>query len=193
MSVIVVIYSRYCNESLQFLESLEKNTETVKMDIRKLCIDNENIRERVLGSKLGIKCVPTILIYHANGEVEKYEENTCFEWLDFIIEKLKPELESVPEPVEKKKEKSQPILDENDLLDSKIPIEHVSNDTPEKRELNSDVLIKDINSENKLDSEKELKEEKANERMQKNNQNEGILTLAQQMQKEREGDNNVKK
>lgn len=192
MSVIVVIYSRYCNESLQFLESLEQNTETFKMDIRKLCIDNENIRERVLDSKLGIKSVPTILIYHANGEVEKYEENTCFEWLDFIIEKLKPESE--PEPVEKKKEKknkSEPILDENDLLESKIPIEHVSNDTPEKRELNSDVLIK--NSENKLDSEKELKEEKANERMQKNNQNEGILTLAQQMQKEREGDNNVKK
>jgi thioredoxin-like negative regulator of GroEL len=190
MSVIVVIYSRYCNESLQFLESLEKNTETVKMDIRKLCIDNENIRERVLDSKLGINSVPTILIYHANGEVEKYEENTCFEWLDFIIEKLKPE--SVPEPVEKK-EKLQPILDENDLLDSKIPVEHISNDTPEKRKLNSDVLIKNINSENKLDSEKELKEEKANERMQKNNQNEGILTLAQQMQKEREGDNNVKK
>ena len=112
--------------------------------------------------------------------------------LDFIIEKLKPESE--PEPLEKKKEKknkSEPILDENDLLESKIPIEHVSNDTPEKRELNSDVLIK--NSENKLDSEKELKEEKANERMQKNNQNEGILTLAQQMQKEREEDNNVKK
>ena len=193
MSVIVVIYSRYCNESLQFLESLEQNTETFKMDIRKLCIDNENIRERVLDSKLGIKSVPTILIYHANGEVEKYEENTCFEWLDFIIEKLKPESE--PEPVEKKekKNKSEPILDENDLLESKIPIEHVSNDTPEKRELNSNVLIKNINSENKLDSEKELKEEKANERMQKNNQNEGILTLAQQMQKEREGDNNVKK
>ena len=100
--------------------------------------------------------------------------------------------ESVPEPVEKK-EKLQPILDENDLLDSKIPVEHISNDTPEKRKLNSDVLIKNINSENKLDSEKELKEEKANERMQKNNQNEGILTLAQQMQKEREGENNVKK
>jgi thioredoxin-like negative regulator of GroEL len=185
MSVIVVIYSRYCDESLQFLELLEKNTETVKMDIRKLCIDNENTRERVLQSKLGIDKVPTILIYHSNGEVEKYEEKTCFEWLAFIMEKLQPK----PQPVEKQqKEKQQPILDENDLLDSKIPVSQITSDTPEKRELNTEMLIKNPDSEDKSVSEKEEKEEKVNERMQKVKSSEGVLNLAQQMQKEREGD-----
>lgn len=187
MSVLVVIYSRYCDESLQFLELLEKEN-NIKMDIRKLCIDNKKIQNQVLKSQIGITKVPTIMVHHSNGEVEKYEEETCFEWLKFIMEKLKPEIKqtevSQVEMKEMKQVKQSQILDEKDLLEDKTVIKQKKNEIPEKRELNTEMLIKKEESNNNLDTDKEQNEEKATERIK--TQTDGIMNLAQQMQKERE-------
>jgi hypothetical protein len=189
MSVLVVIYSRYCDESLQFLELLEKEN-NIKMDIRKLCIDNKKIQNQVLESKIGISKVPTIMVHHSNGEVEKYEEETCFEWLKFIMDKLKPEIKQTEvnqvEMKKVKKVKQSQILDEEDLVEDKTMIKQKQkeDEIPEKRELNTQMLIKKESSNSNLDTDKEQNEEKASERIK--TQTEGIMNLAQQMQKERE-------
>jgi hypothetical protein len=63
-------------------------------------------------------------------------------------------------------------------------IKQKEDEIPEKRELSTEMLIKKESSNSNLDTDKEQNEEKASERIK--TQTEGIMNLAQQMQKERE-------
>lgn len=183
MSIIVVFYSRYSPSSLGFLEEIEKF-----MEVRKLCVDNEEIRTAILqeNENYNIELVPSLLIFHSNGFLEKQSgETQCFEWL----EKVKPPM-IVEEKVEKQMEEIVPI--------SKIP-KRISVD-----DLNYDEELVD-NSPRKMDTGplimKEKKEEKMNNvdekikedretyeqnNVKKTNQPENVMSLAQQMQKQRE-------
>jgi hypothetical protein len=56
-----------------------------------LCIDNENVRKRIiLSSKLNINVVPCILLFYSDGGVEKYEGITAFNWAEDIIRQYTP-------------------------------------------------------------------------------------------------------
>lgn len=96
MDVILCLYSRYCNESVKFLKELED-----QMEVRKLCVDHEKIRKRLLDSDYGLTKVPIVLIFHNSGEMEKIEGKECTEWLNFVRKKLASEAEppSVEAPV----------------------------------------------------------------------------------------------
>ena len=93
MDIILCLYSRYCSESVNFLNMLEK-----KMDVRKLCVDNESVRQKLIDSEYNLKQIPIVFIFRVSGEVEKIEGNECFEWLKFIEEKLN---ETAPDTTEK--------------------------------------------------------------------------------------------
>lgn len=83
MDIILCLYSRYCSDSVNFLASLEK-----KMEVRKLCVDNEEVRQKLIDSEYNLKQIPVVFIFRVSGEVEKIEGNECFEWLKFIEQKL---------------------------------------------------------------------------------------------------------
>ena len=175
MSIIVVFYSRYSMNSLQYLEEVEKI-----MEVRKLCIDNEEVRDRIIMEKenYNIEYVPTTLIFHPNGFMEKHSGiQSCMEW----FEKVKPRQEEIPIP-KKVIEEVQPM--------EKIPIDKVEF---EPRRMDTTPLIakkiEDEDTESKENIEEKIKEEResqAQNNMKKNNTNDSILSLAQQMQKQRE-------
>ena len=84
MDVVLCLYSRYCTESVKFLKELEE-----QMEVRKLCVDHEVVRGRLLESDYKVSKVPIVLIFHHSGEMEKIEGKDCYDWLTFIRNKLK--------------------------------------------------------------------------------------------------------
>jgi hypothetical protein len=59
--------------------------------LQSLCIDNENIRKRILDNKqFNITVVPSILSVYSNGNVETYEGLNAFNWVQAIIAKFTP-------------------------------------------------------------------------------------------------------
>lgn len=177
MSIIVVFYSRYSTSSLEYLEKIEKI-----MEVRKLCIDNEEVRDRIVSERenYNIEYVPSTLIFHPNGFLEKHSGiNACMEWFEKII----PKTENVI-PVKKELEEVLPI--------EKIPIDNVEF---EPRRMDTTPLIskkrEDETTENKENLEEKLKENResqAQNNIKKSNSNDSILSIAQQMQKQRESE-----
>lgn len=175
MSVIVVFYSRYSSASLNFLSEIEKI-----MEVRKLCVDNENVRTQILeeNENYNIECVPSVLIFHSNGFLEKQKGNECFEWL----EKVRPKPPVVEE--EKVMEEVKPI--------SKKKMERISVDDIEyenTRKMDTIPLVMKEENVDKNDVDDKIKEDRENQaqnNIKKNTDQGNIMSVAQQMQKERE-------
>jgi hypothetical protein len=180
MSIIVVFYSRYSQQSLDFLQEIEKI-----MEVRKLCIDNQDVRDVIISEKENYKIeyVPSILIFHSNGFMEKHSGiESCIEWLEKVKpQEVKPIISSTDKNIEEVKLISTP---------EKIPIEEIEY---EPRRIDTKPLIekkesKDDEKENIEEKLKEDRETQAQTNMKKNNPNDNILSLAQQMQKQRESE-----
>lgn len=183
MSIIVVFYSRYSQQSLSFLEEIEKI-----MEVRKLCIDNENVRDSVISEKENYKIeyVPSILIFHSNGIMERHSGmKSCIDW----FEKVKPQEIKPPEIKQVDPLKDNYITEVKPISQvEKIPIEEIEY---EPRRMDTKPLIekKESQDDEKENIEEKLKEERetqAQTNMKKNNPSDNILSLAQQMQKQRE-------
>ena len=170
MSVIVVFYSRYNQKSIDFVNDLGEI-----MEIRKLCVDSSDVRQAIVGEKehYNIRKVPTVLIFHSNGFLEKHEGHSdCVEWYRTItkkefeipVETVKPIDQTEKIPVESltfepRKMDTQPLFERND--ESKAEVE--------------------INDKLKADQEQQVENS-----IRKNNSVENVMSLAQQMQKQRE-------
>lgn len=80
-------YSQNCNK----LFSIMTNSGVNFSPLQSLCIDNENIRKRILENKqFNITVVPSILSVFSNGNVETYEGLNAFNWVQAIIAKFAP-------------------------------------------------------------------------------------------------------
>jgi hypothetical protein len=92
-------YSQYSNKLIKLIE--ESNTDFVKnVNLTNLCVDNEDVRKRILKSKnIIIQNVPCILILYNDGGVEKYEGDDAFKWVEEIISKLNPTPRLLQQPV----------------------------------------------------------------------------------------------
>ena len=163
MSVIVYFFSRYNEKSLE----LSKLLTAEDIDMKKICVDNENVRKRILDSELDIKKVPTILIIHPSQEIEKYSGEECFEWYNFLIQENKPE---------------------NEFNTEKIPVEQIENESLNNNKLSQDNKLLDdiIRREDTQTLNNENEELKASIKINKGNDTEGIMMRAQKMQKERD-------
>lgn len=175
MSVIVVFYSRYSQSSLNFLGEIEKI-----MDVRKLCVDNEDVRTKILEEKenYGIECVPSVLIFHSNGFLEKQLGSECFEWL----EKVKPQ------PIEEKKmEEVKPIPKKKENKIERISVDDIEYENSRKLDTGPLVMKEETNDKNDVDDKiKEDRENQAQNNIKKSTDQGNIMSVAQQMQKERE-------
>jgi len=83
----VLLYSHYSQKSTELLTVINNCpiNLTDLTGLSYLCIDNKKIRQQITSSKnIIIESVPTLLILN-NGQVEKFEGNKVFEWIDEIV------------------------------------------------------------------------------------------------------------
>lgn len=132
--LFIVLFSKYSLNSKNLINMLQ----TTQLQFQSLCIDNKNIRKKILEStKIKVNNVPCILIVYPNGGVEQYEGEDAFKWVLTFIEKNRPVAQELPQqpviqqkkeikeetkPIEKKKKKEKSVRFENktnisDLLD----------------------------------------------------------------------------
>lgn len=175
MSVVVVFYSRYNTQSLEFLNDIEK-----LMDVRKLCVDEKNVRETIMNEDVNynIRLVPSLLIFHSNGFLEKHDGfQKCNEWLVSVTPSEPIPVEEV-KPIQKHVEK---------VAVDDIEFDPIRVDAKPLFDMKPDKLKNDQNAGNKL---KEDQESQIQHTIKKNNSSDSILNLAQQMQKQRDSDVN---
>lgn len=87
----VLLYSKYSTSSSKIISIINQyqNIFIENFNIKLLCIDNENVRKRILESKkISITFVPSILVIYNDGGVEKYENNDAFNWVNEIIQRV---------------------------------------------------------------------------------------------------------
>lgn len=64
---------------------------TTQFKLQFLCIDNDQVRSRVLANKsMDINLIPCILIVYSSGGVEKYEASHAFKWVEEMISRFNP-------------------------------------------------------------------------------------------------------
>jgi hypothetical protein len=79
----VVLYSKFSQACTKFIEMMEK-VPKFKQHTTMVCIDNADIRKRILtGKKLSIKQVPSLIrLYQKNGYAEAFEGERAFSVLN---------------------------------------------------------------------------------------------------------------
>ena len=83
----VLIYSKYSTVSKQLMDYMNSTQVdfSLAVNLQHLCIDNKEIRKRVLNNKkIHITLVPCILVILPNGGVEKYDGIHAFKWVEDI-------------------------------------------------------------------------------------------------------------
>lgn len=86
-TVILYLYSKYSEVSKKLLQLMSDN------NIHKLCIDNAEVRKKIINSNVQITNIPCILLYHSNGTVQLYEGSNLLQWVHVNIHSI---LEPVP-------------------------------------------------------------------------------------------------
>lgn len=96
----VVVYSKFSQASTKLIGMIDKNP-PLKQNTQLLCIDNEEVRKRVIKSqKLNIKHVPCIMRLHENtGYVESFEGEKAFSLVNtYYIEYLERQQANQAQP-----------------------------------------------------------------------------------------------
>lgn len=122
----VLLYSKFSKSSTEILRLLEEYNMITTMNIHTLCIDNEDIRNRILNSiKIEIRIVPCLLIVYKTGAVEKYEAIQAFEWVREIIRKNQEAMQKMIMLQNQKIELEQPVKPVQKHIKTKIqnPVE----------------------------------------------------------------------
>lgn len=85
----ILLYSKFSASSKQIFSIIDSypNFSSI-IGLSTLCIDNEEIRQRLYKStKLSISTVPCLLLVYKTGAVEKYEGKQSFQWIEENIKK----------------------------------------------------------------------------------------------------------
>ena len=90
----LLLYSKYSPMSVKLLTAMQSSPIdlTSVINLKAICIDNEDIREQILTeTKIDVSTVPCILIVYRNGGVEKYQGSNAFQWIEETVRKLMPQ------------------------------------------------------------------------------------------------------
>ena len=184
-SEVIFLYSKYSSNSKKLLDICRNKIP----EIGYLCIDNINIRKRVLkNTQIKITYVPCILLIYTSGVIEKYEGEHAFMWIKELLEKINPPQQELPPP--SNQQELQPVKNglsgntaiENlfDINDEEEEEEEIYDEAP--REINTSHSYtmpipkdKNLNLNSNVDISKTIKSE-----------GRSIMGTAEELQKERD-------
>jgi hypothetical protein len=95
----VLLYSKYSSNSKKLLNLMDESGINFQqqLSLQSLCIDNTDVRERILSNKQYlIEVVPCLLIGYRDGGIEKYDGKSVFEWVESHIQKFNPPPHPLP-------------------------------------------------------------------------------------------------
>jgi hypothetical protein len=144
---ILCLYSKFSNSSKNFLDLVNSNGIDY---ITPVCVDNKEIRNKIISSSYQIQYVPCLLFIYASGSIEKYEGDLAFKWLNEIInkkmienQKLQQEMvQSVQQTpiISKKSKKSKKVIEEPEE-DEESSSEEEEPEPPKKTKKNKVVRV----------------------------------------------------
>ena len=88
----VILFSKYSSACKKFMDTV--NTGNLNLNFNYLCVDNKEIRERIVSStEIDIKQVPCLLVINEQtGSIDKYEGQDSFIWVNDIIQQKQKQL-----------------------------------------------------------------------------------------------------
>jgi hypothetical protein len=194
--LFIVLFSKYSLNSKKLMNMLQ----TTDLEFQSLCIDNKNIRKKILEStKIKVNNVPCILIVYPNGGVEQYEGENSFKWVLTFIEKNRPVEQHIPQqpviqqkseeeikPIEKKKKKEKTVRFDNKTNISEL-LDENENENENQNENENENMDDIISFEND-----DIQEIPKSSSETKNNSS-SIMAAAMEMQKLREKESEKEK
>jgi hypothetical protein len=137
----VLLYSKYSQSSNKITGIIQQYSTvfTENFNIKLLCIDNENIRNRILSSKkITISSVPCILIIYNDGGVEKYENDDAFTWVNDIVQGIiaaqqQQQLQQQLQQQQLQQSPNEEIIEEENDEEEYIPPQPVKKQQPKKQ------------------------------------------------------------
>jgi hypothetical protein len=176
---ILCLYSSYSSECKKFISKLQKN----EIDFVQLIpVDNPEVRRKVVNK---VKRVPCLLIEYDTEELEIYEGDKAFDWLEQIIMNKKAE-EMRQKALMEQQKLLEDIQREKELLErqKKELEEQKTTDAPpakkEKYTAIGDVL------DDGVDNEREMYERDAAKVSASSKKTQDLLSRARELEKGRE-------
>ena len=154
----VLLYSKYSSLSKRLMNIINTSNVdfTKKFALQTLCIDNQQIRNRVLKNKqIEITTVPCILLTFPDGGIEKYDGIYVFEWVEGIIKQFTQLVQNYPKISEEEEEKwrIQQVIEQKTKQEQKILQEYENSKNIEKnkrrKEENESTVEKPPSKQNK--------------------------------------------
>jgi hypothetical protein len=86
----ILLYSKYSVSSKKLTDFINSSgLDTNLINLQNVCIDNEEVRKRILNNKqIGITSVPCLLLVYQDGGIEKYDGDVIFRWFEEIANKF---------------------------------------------------------------------------------------------------------
>lgn len=170
----IILYSKYSKHSTAFINSLESSP--VPINVNLLCVDNENIRKRMLvDNRLEITHVPCVLLIRGDN-IEKYEGPKALQWIQTMREKITSPPPPPPPPPSSSAENHtsieallglpETVSDEQDRHPIKQPAQTSNTGRPSKQPTQAPIVtsvkteqkkVTDIAEQNKRDRENQIK------------------------------------
>jgi hypothetical protein len=99
----VLLYSKYSSVCKNLMNTIQTSGVdfAAKLSLQTLCIDNKEIRNRILkNQQIQVTTVPCLLLIFPDGGIEKYDGAHVFEWVEGIIRQHAPSPLQPPRPQE---------------------------------------------------------------------------------------------
>ena len=87
-SICIYLYSKFSNACKNFNNILDNLDDEILnlISLRNICIDNEKVRKTIINSeKISVQNVPCIIHITDNGQINNYEGEACFQFLNDVV------------------------------------------------------------------------------------------------------------
>jgi hypothetical protein len=207
----VVLFSKYSNACKKFMDTI--NNSKLNMNFNYLCIDNKDIRNRIVtSSEIDIKNVPCLLVINEqSGSIDKYEGQDSFIWINDIIQQRQKQLleeqikqqslmqQQMQQQLIMQKKEIQQKLAERDIDESVKPIKKLKSSKKKTLTLIDDI-DENLEDESMMNDNEEFEPMETEIKLEssyrdygggsgkkaENKKRENLLSTAMQMQKSRE-------
>lgn len=186
---ILCLYSKFSANSKNFLDLINNNNIDYIIPV---CVDNKEMRNKIISSSYQIQYVPCLLFIYGSGSVEKYEGEMAFRWLNEIITNMNKKKQDEIEQqtpvidIEKPKKKKQVKIEESsdEEVEEEIP------EPPPKKTKTKNKVVK-VSEQTSIEDLIDLGETITTEQKTpaiKNDSNNNLMSKVQEMQRMRDAE-----